>query len=76
MNAQDRKQLEEIRTKVQEAHDQLEELAGDLEDKTANTEEYFEGTEKAETMREQTDLVAGVVNSLEDVLGEFDEASA
>lgn len=76
MNALDRKQLEEIRTSIQAAKDELENLAADVDVKAGNLEEYFEGTEKAETIREQADLVAGLVNTLEDVLGEFDEASA
>ena len=76
MNDQDRKQLEEIRTTLEVAKTEIEELASDLDVKTANVEEYFEGTEKAERMREQSDLVEGLASSLEDLIAEFEEVSA
>ncbi len=74
MNDQDRKQLEEIKTRLQESQTEIEDLANDLDVKTANVEEYFEGTEKAERMREQADTVEGLALSLTDLVTEFEEA--
>lgn len=74
MNNEDRKRLEDIKGKLEEAKEELIELCDVLEEKTCNVEEYFEGTEKAETMREQTDSIDALGESLETLISEFDDA--
>lgn len=73
MNNEDRKQLEVIKTKLEPILEELDAIFTDLEDRTCNFEEIFDGSERADLMREKTDGVMDIKDDMQTLISNFDE---
>jgi len=73
MNNDDRKAMEEVLNILEHARERMSGIHGEMEERTCNFEDTFEGSEKAERMRDQTDRALEITDELEDLKTRLEE---
>lgn len=74
MNAKQRKQLDEIYSKLEGLQSDIETIRDDEQDKLSNMEEKFSGTERYSTLETQVEYLNSAFDSLTEVLESIDNA--
>jgi uncharacterized coiled-coil DUF342 family protein len=75
MNAQRRKQIEAIKTKLEEAKSDIESLQGEEQDYYDNMPEAIQAGEKGDRASEAADALQSAAEAVEEVTGLLDEAT-
>lgn len=74
MNAQDRKELQQLMEQASDIASRLEEMAGTQQEKADNLEEYWPGSEKAERAASQAEALDTAMSTAQQLQEEMEQA--